>query len=110
MTTRCGEVEGVPLMFTKHALERLVEMELTPAEIKRLILEPEEVYESKKYPGDICHKRGDHTLAFRLDGNQYVVKTALYSTTAAWMKPERDGKLGTKGREKARLDTGIRRF
>lgn len=107
---RCGELEGVPLIFTDHALKRLVEMELTPSEIKKLILEPEEVYESKKYPGDICHTRGEHTLAFRLDEGQYVVKTALYSTTAAWLKAERDGKLGTKGREKARTDTGIRRF
>ena len=106
----CGEVEGVPLAFTNHALRRLVEMELTPEEIKKLILEPEEVYESKKYPGDICHRLGDHALAFRQEDGMYIVKTALYSTTADWLKAERDGKLGTKGREKARLDTGIRRF
>lgn len=106
----CGEVEGVPLAFTNHALRRLVEMELTPEEIKKLILEPEEVYESKKYPGDKYHRLGDHALAFRQEDGMYIVKTALYSTTAAWLKAERDGKLGTKGREKARLDTGIRRF
>jgi hypothetical protein len=45
-----------------------------------------------------------------LENDTYIVKTALYATTAAWLKAQRDGKLGTKGREVVRLNTGIRRF
>lgn len=107
----CGEIEGVPVAFTHHALQRLVEMELTPNEIKKLILEPEEIFTSRKYPEDICHRRGEYTMAFcrEVAQGKYIVKTVLYGSKAAWLKAQRDGKLG-EGREVVRLDSGIPNF
>lgn len=95
-----GEINGVPVAFSNHALTRMVEMELTANQVKKLLLEPEQVYESRKYPDDICHRYGEHSMAICLDreSGRYVVRTVLYATKAAWLKAERDGMLG-EGRE-----------
>lgn len=101
-----GEIEGVPIAFTNHALSRMVDMEMTAHEIKKLILEPEEIFESRKYPGEVNHRRGEFAMAFCRDeeSGRYVVKTVLYSTKAAWLKAERDGHLEGRGDGRARLD------
>jgi hypothetical protein len=103
-----GEINGVSIAFTDHALSRMVEMELTVHEIKRLIFEPEEIYTSKKYPGEVSHRWKDFAMAFCRDeaNNRFVVKTVLYATKAAWHKAERDGLLAERGGV-ARLDQNI---
>lgn len=96
MVAPFGEIGGVPVEFTRHALQRMLEMEITPDQIRKLILEPEDVYDSIKYPDSTYHRRGDHSVAFRLDETKgrYVICTVLFSTKAAWLKADRDGMLG----------------
>lgn len=103
-----GEINGVEIAFTNHALTRMVEMELTVHEIKRLIFEPEEIFTSRKYPGEVSHRWKDFAMAFCRDeeNNRFVVKTVLYATKAAWLKAERDGFLEERG-GKARLNQNI---
>lgn len=106
-----GEIEGVPVAFTNHALKRMVEMEVPPQEVKKLILNPEAVYTTRAYPDSVCHSYGEHTMVFRLDEEtkRYVVITVLYATKAAWMKARRDGKLGD-GRENERINVFLPDF
>lgn len=96
MTAPYGEIEGVPVEFTRHAIQRMLEMEITADEVRRLILNPEEVYDSKKYPGSVCHRRGRFSMAFRLDEGRgrYVVTTLLFATQREWLRADREGMLG----------------
>ena len=90
-----GVIDGVRVGITSHALSRLVEMELTADDIRLLVTDPEDVLDSNKYPGEFCHRRGDHTLAFVKEGDVLVIKTALYATKSAWLRAKRDGFLGS---------------
>ncbi len=103
-----GELDGVPVKISEHAIQRLVEMQLDPEDIKALLLDPDEVFESRKYPGTFCHRKGEHSLGMHKEGDVLVVHTALYATKVAWLKASRDGKLPED--RTLRLDTNIPRF
>jgi hypothetical protein len=79
--------------FSEHFLERALDMQLTPEQIRDTLLDPENLTRSKKYPDCWNHKRGDICLAVsdpKEDGRRVVV-TAIWRTREAW---ERDIALG----------------
>lgn len=90
-----GEIDGVPVEFTQHALRRMVEMSITADEVKKIILDPEEVYTSRKYPDAVNHRCGRYAMAFKVDAltGRYVVLTVLYSSNAEWLRAQQEGAL-----------------
>lgn len=91
--TYIGQINGVPVRISEHAAKRMVEMGLSPEQVKTLIFEPEETYESTKYEGDVLHRSGEFAIALKKDDDLLIVKTALYGTATAWLKAWKDGKL-----------------
>jgi hypothetical protein len=102
-----GEIDGKKVAFTDHAIERMVEMQVTPQEFKALISEPEDVYTSKKYPDAKCHRAGKYSVALREEADGSLVAiTVLYGSLEDWCEAARDGKLGDRS---LKPDTGIPR-
>ena len=101
-----GKINGVPVTVTNHALKRMVEMGMTPEEIRDLIANPEERYESKKYPGSFGHKSGKFCLAIKPKGNRLMVVTAIYSSVQDWLDATISGDYT--GDRHFRFDTGGR--
>lgn len=90
-----GDINGQPVEFTLHALQRLVEMKLDAETVRLILAEPDSIRESVKYEGGSTYMRGDHALAVRMEGPVMRVTTALYATVEALWAAERDGLLGT---------------
>jgi len=89
-----GEIDGITVGFTDHALARMVEMGVTPEEIRGLITNPEETYQSTKYPDATCQRKGKYSIALRQDRERICVITILYGSLEDWCEAARDGKLG----------------
>jgi hypothetical protein len=100
-----GRLGDLTVEVCYHAAARMIEMGMAPHEVHLTLTAPDETYESTKYPGDICYRRGKYALATRTTGDVIVVKTALYGRMSDWRAAEREGRLGD-GRE-LREDTGI---
>lgn len=103
-----GKIGDVTVRISNHALTRMVEMGMSPEEIQEIILHPDEIWDSTKYPGTQSHKRGGYTLAIKKNEDCWIICTALYGTLSDWMRADREGKLGKD--RKLRLDTNIPRF
>lgn len=88
-----GELNGVSIIITDHALKRMIEMEMTAETIRDILTSPEETYQSTKYPDNTCYRSGDFTLTVEKKKGRLVVKTALYGTRKAWLQASLDGKL-----------------
>lgn len=88
-----GEIDGVAVVITDHALTRMVEMKVTPEEFRALITEPDETYRSKKYPEATCHRKGRYSIATTNRDGELVIITILYSTLEDWVEAARDGEL-----------------
>lgn len=102
-----GEIKGIKIAFTDHALARMVEMKVTPEEIQDLILDPEETYSSKKYSDATCQRRGKFSVALDwMNTTQVTVITVLYASLEDWCDAARDGLLADRT---LRPDTGIPR-
>lgn len=101
-----GKINGVDVEISDHALARLCEMQVPGEEIAKILFEPDESFESTKYPGDTCYTRGDYALATCTRDGVLIIKTALYSCRAAWVQAWLDGKLSEE-REKKLLSGDI---
>ena len=88
-----GEINGIKVALTDHALSRMVEMGMTSEELIDLLSNPEEIYPSTKYPDCTNYRKGDYSLALLQEGDTYVIKTVLYGTMTAWLKAHKEGKL-----------------
>lgn len=96
--------------FTKHAVQRIEEMLVTPEEVKACLEDPAKVYKSKSKPGALNRKRDWLTLTtMEQEDGAHVVITALWSTDEDWRKDiETHG--GYEGRTEAkRIDMKQRR-
>lgn len=106
--TGFGEIDGVPVRITKHSLERMVQMEMTVENVKKVVCEPEDVYNSVKYPGRFFHRADGFSLCMIKQGDVLVVITALYGTLVDWIKADRDGKLPED--RPLQFNSGVKRF
>lgn len=98
--------DGRKVRFSYHAIERMADMGLQPHQIDLILASPEDTWESTKYPGGVCYKRGEHALATQVDdAGVEVVVTALYSRLTHWKEADKRGELT--GDRVLRLDTGI---
>lgn len=87
--------DGREVAFSRHALERLLEMAMPAPHIYLTLTSPEEVVDAKSYAGAQNFRRGDLTLGVVTeDDGCLVVVTALYSTRTGWERAEREGRLG----------------
>lgn len=96
-------IDNSTVRFTKHALERIGEMAITPEEIRAALLTPEEVIPSRKYEGCFNRRFGRVTLGTAIDADGVmVVTTVVWSTTKDWQADlETYGPYD--GREEARV-------
>src|SRR5262245_50232850 len=85
--------DGRRVRITSHAATRLVEMRLGSPHIRDILTNPDQVYESRKYPGCVTYRRGDHALGTRLDHGDLVIMTALYARKGAWVAAANRGLL-----------------
>lgn len=84
MTITTSEIEGQTVHFTRHATQRILDMALTPDEVRDAITSPTKVTHSKTYD---CTNRtaGRVTLATRRDEDDVLhIVTALWATQQDW--------------------------
>lgn len=79
-------LNGQRVAFSKHALERLVEMGIAPHQIELTLCDPDETYSSEKYPGTVCYRRGELAMPVEEIDGELTIITALYATVAAWQR------------------------
>lgn len=90
--------DGREYAFTDHALQRLVEMQITGPQIVGCLTEPDTIATSKAHPGQENYRRGDLTLGVAKEDGVMVVVTALFSNDGAWARAFAKGRGGS-GRE-----------
>lgn len=71
--------------FTRHALDRLLDMQVEPVEIAKCLSEPDETAPSAKHKGAVNHRRGNLCLGVRLENGVKKVITALWASHEAWL-------------------------
>lgn len=70
--------------FTKHATERMLDMQLDPREVQSALESPESVTPCVKYPACDLYDYGRITLS--VDRAVKEVVTVLWRTREAWVK------------------------
>lgn len=93
----------VKYRFTKHAIQRIEEMLVSPEEVKACLEDPARVYGSKTKVGALNRQRDRLTLTtMEQEDGAHVVITALWSRDEDWRKDiETYG--GYEGRAEARV-------
>lgn len=89
-----GEIDGKQVAITDHALQRMVEMKVSPEDFRLLVSDPEETFESPKYVGHQVNRRRPYSMAYTLDGECMIVVTFLWATQSDWLKANRDACIG----------------
>lgn len=70
--------------FSKHFQRRALDMGLTPEQIADVLLHPETVSDSHKYPGSQNYRLGDLTFGVDVSQSPKVAVTAVWSNEQAW--------------------------
>lgn len=78
---RCGDLT---VRFTRHAVDRLLDMAVTPEQITACLAPEAKTWPSKSHPGFTLHDAGDLTLSTRVEDDVLIVATALWTTREAW--------------------------
>lgn len=87
------------IRFTKHALERALEMGVEGEELRDCLLKPEEVFWTHKYQMH-NYRRGRVTCGVDSSSGVLVVITVLWTTAHDWRADAaRGGDLAASGRE-----------
>lgn len=84
MTITTSEIEGQVVHFTRHATQRILDMALTPEEVRDAIVSPTKMTRSETYD---CTNRtaGRVTLAtYRDEADVLHIITALWATQQDW--------------------------
>lgn len=100
-----GELAGLRVSFTDHAVARLLEMKVSALEVRLCLTEPDDVVDSRKYPGTTNYRRGDLNLGVEAKNGCLRVITALFATNQAWQEAARKGRLGAD--RKLRVNPGL---
>ena len=75
--------------FSKHAIERALDMAVDPAVIRECLLRPEVIKKSTRYPQCDLYMLRDITCSVARDCN--LVATIMWRTDEAWRKDLIDG-------------------
>lgn len=97
MTIGTSEIEGQTVHFTRHATQRILDMALTPDEVRDVIVSPVKMTNSPTYAGCVNRTAGRVTLATRRDADDVLhIITALWATRQDWeidyRLPQADGR------------------
>lgn len=85
MTITTSEIEGQVVHFTRHATQRILDMALTPEEVRDVIVSPVKMSASPTYAGCTNRTAGRVTLATRRDEDDVLhIITALWATRQDW--------------------------
>lgn len=80
--------EEAVFSFTDHAMQRIDEMDLTPADVAHGIVHAEVDYEQPKYGANRrMAKFGEYSAAY--DSMSKTVITVLYNTQSEYVRPEK---------------------
>ena len=80
------DIDPDSVHFTRHALNRLLDMQVEPAGITKCLTQPDETAPSSKYKGAVNYRRGSLCLGVRVEAGTARVITALWSSHEAWLK------------------------
>lgn len=77
-------IGGQSFIFSPHAVERILDMRLDPAEVRACLERPNHRVKSIKYQPCENWQYGEFTLGIRPDGDTLVIITAVWSSREAW--------------------------
>lgn len=81
------KVDIVEVQFTKHAMERMREMHVTPGEVLAALDRPDTSYDQPRYgPHRRMAQRGRLAVAYVDNGARWVVVSVLWNTQAVYVR------------------------
>lgn len=86
------EIGGKAYKFSRHAIERALDMDIDPAQIRQALEHPENVGHSPTY-GTTNYHFGDITLAV-VEGAVCLIQTILWRTDELWRRDLSRGGYG----------------
>lgn len=84
--TQYGEINGVPVAFSRHSLKRADEMEISAEEIERAFTRPQNKVPSTAYPGCVNYRGERITLAIDPEQTPIKIITVLWNSKENWDK------------------------